>query len=110
MDHNTEKNSGHVLKTFFQLLGRFRFECGGLLFITALLGATEGIVHPLLIKSIFDEVVTRGSFKRFVFLIVGYLGLGLVMNFGSTAVALWSKSLENRLVKIVNRRLLEALR
>jgi len=108
MDHNTEKHSGHVLKTFFQLLGRFRFECGGLLFITALLGATEGIVHPLLIKSIFDEVVARGSFKRFVFLIVGYLGLGLVMNFGSTAVALWSKSLENRLVKIVNRRLLES--
>ena len=108
MDHNTEKSSGHVLKTFFQLLGRFRFECGGLLFITALLGATEGIVHPLLIKSIFDEVVARGSFNRFVFLIVSYLGLGLVMNFGSTAVALWSKSLENRLVKIVNRRLLES--
>src|SRR6185295_15405051 len=108
MDHNTEKSSSHVLKTFFQLLGRFRFECGGLLFITALLGATEGIVHPLLIKSIFDEVVARGSFNRFVFLIVGYLGLGLVMNFGSTAVAHWSKSLENRLVKIVNRRLLES--
>lgn len=96
------------MKIFFQLLGRFRFEFGGLLFVTSLLGATEGILHPLLIKSIFDEVVARGSFKRFVFLIVSYLGLGLVMNFGSTAVALWSKSLENRLVKIVNRRLLES--
>jgi ATP-binding cassette subfamily B protein len=30
------------------------------------------------------------------------------MNFGSTAAALWSKSLENKLVKTVNRRLLES--
>lgn len=106
MDHQTEKS--HALKTFFHLLGRFRLECGGLLSVTALLGATEGILHPLLIKSIFDEVVARGSFNRFVFLIASYLGLGLAMNFGSTAAALWSKSLENRLIKIVNRRLLEA--
>ena len=97
-----------MLKVFFQLLGRFRLECGGLLLITSLLGATEGILHPLLIKSIFDEVVGRGSFNKFVFLVVSYLGLGLVMNFGSTAAALWSKSLENRLVKTVNRRLLES--
>ena len=111
MDHQpdkTEKGSGHALKVFFQLLGRFRLECGGLLLVTSLLAATEGILHPLLIKSIFDEIVARGSFNKFVFLIVSYLALGLVMNFGSTAAALWSKSLENRLVKTVNRRLLES--
>jgi subfamily B ATP-binding cassette protein MsbA len=110
MDHQPDKTekSGHVLKVFFQLLGPFRLECGGLLLVTSLLAATEGILHPLLIKSIFDEVVGRGSFNKFVFLVVSYLGLGLVMNFGSTAAALWSKSLENRLVKTVNRRLLES--
>jgi ATP-binding cassette subfamily B protein len=110
MDHQPDKTekSGHVLKVFFQLLGPFRLECGGLLLVTSLLAATEGILHPLLIKSIFDEVVGRGSFNKFVFLVVSYLGLGLVMNFGSTAAALWSKSLENKLVKTVNRRLLES--
>ena len=111
MDHEpdkTEKSSCHSLRVFFQLLGRFRLECGGLLLITSVLAATEGILHPLLIKSIFDEVVARGSFNRFVFLVISYLGLGLVINFGTTAAALWSKSLENKLVKTVNRRLLES--
>ena len=110
MDHQLDKteSSGHALKVFVQLLGQFRLECGGLLLVTSVLAATEGILHPLLIKSIFDEVVTRGSFNKFVFLVISYLGLGLVMNFGSTAAALWSKSLENRLLKTVNRRLLES--
>ena len=100
--------SGHSARVLFELLGRFRFEYGGLLFVSSVLSATEGILHPLLIKSIFDEVVTRGSFNRFVYLVVGYLGLGLFINFGATAAALWTKSLENRLVKTVNGRLLES--
>ena len=110
MDHQPEKteSSSHSLRVFFQLLGRFRLECGGLLFVTSVLAATEGILHPLLIKSIFDEVVARGSFNKFVFLVIGYLGLGLVLNLGTTFAALWSKSLENKLVKTVNRRLLES--
>ena len=107
MDHQPD-TTRHSLRVFFQLLGRLRLGYGGLLLGTSLLAATEGVLHPLLIKSIFDEIVARGSFKKFVFLVVSYLGLGLVMNCGSTAVALWSKSLENRLVKTVNRRLLES--
>jgi ATP-binding cassette subfamily B protein len=61
-----------------------------------------------LIKFIFDEVVLQGSFDKFVLLVVGYLALGLFMNFGYTAASLWSKSLENRLVKTTSRKLLEA--
>ena len=62
------KRSRHSLTVFFELLGRFRLEYGGILIVLSLLAATEGIFHPLLIKSIFDEVVARGSFKRFVIL------------------------------------------
>ena len=102
------KRSRHSLRVLFELLGRFRLEYGGILFVSSLLAATEGIFHPLLIKSIFDEVVARGSFNRFLILIVSYLALGICMNFGGTAAALWAKSLENRLVKTVNRRLLES--
>jgi ATP-binding cassette subfamily B protein len=102
------ERKAHSLRVFFELLGRFRLEYGSLLFVSSLLSAIEGILHPLLIKSIFDEVVVRSSFNRFVFLVVGYLMLGLSLNVGSTAAALWSKSLENRLVKTVNRRLLES--
>lgn len=98
----------HSLRVFFQLLGQFRFEFVGLLFVTSLLAAIEGILHPLLIKSIFDEVVTRGSFNRFVVMVVSYLALGLFLNFAGTAAALWSKSVENKIVKTVNRQLLES--
>lgn len=107
-DITTKTTSGHPVRVLFELLGRFRLEYGGLLLVSSVLSATEGILHPLLIKSIFDEVVGRGSFNRFVFLVVGYLALGLFINFGATAAALWTKSLENRLVKTVNRRLLES--
>ena len=89
MDHQPD-TTRHSLRVFFQLLGRLRLGYGGLLLGTSLLAATEGVLHPLLIKSIFDEIVARGSFKKFVFLVVSYLGLGLVMNCGSTAVALRS--------------------
>jgi ATP-binding cassette subfamily B protein len=76
--------------------------------VSSLLSATEGIIHPLLIKSIFDEVAAKGGFNRFVFLVICYLALGLSINLGNTGTALWSKSLENRLVKTMSRRLLES--
>ena len=97
-----------LLKRFFELLGRFRPEYACLLFVSSLLSATEGILHPLLIKSIFEEVVVHRSFNRFLFLVFSYLALGLVLNFGATAAALWTKSLENRLVKTISRQLLES--
>ena len=100
--------NGHSLRVFFELLGRLRLEYGGLLLVSSVLSATEGILHPLLIKSIFDEVVARGSFNRFVVLVLSYLALGLFLNLGVTAAALWTKNLEIRLVKTVNRRLLES--
>lgn len=107
-DETTQVQKTHALRVFFELLGRFRMECVGLLLVTSVLAATEGVLHPLLIKSIFDEVVARSGLDKFVYLVVGYLGLGLFINFGATAAALWSKSLENRLVKTVNRQLLES--
>jgi ATP-binding cassette subfamily B protein len=93
---------------FKALLGPFRLECAGLLIVSSLLSAIEGILHPLLIKSIFDEVVARNGFNRFVILVVSYLALGVFLNIGATVAALWTKALENRLVKTVNRRLLES--
>jgi ATP-binding cassette subfamily B protein len=102
-DHSTNS-----LRILFELLGQFRFEYICLLLVSSLLSATEGILHPLLIKSIFDEVAGQRDFSRFVFLVICYLALGLFINFGATGSALWSKSLENRLVKTMSRRLLES--
>jgi ABC-type bacteriocin/lantibiotic exporter with double-glycine peptidase domain len=104
MNHNTKT----PLKVLFELLGRFRGEYAGLILVSSLLSATEGILHPLLVKAIFDEGVLKGSFHRFVILVVGYLALGLFINLFNTGTSLWSKSLENRLVNSMSRRMLES--
>ena len=96
------------LRLFFELLGRFRLEYAGLVLASSLLAGTEGILHPLLIKSIFDEISLKRGFNRFVFLVISYLALGLFINLFATLTALWSKSLENRLVKTMSRRMLES--
>ncbi len=98
----------HSWRAFFELLGGFRLEYAGLVLVSSLLAATEGILHPLLIKAIFDEVVIQRGFRGFVFLVISYLALGLFLNLSSTGAALWGKSLENRLVKITTRRLLKS--
>jgi len=68
----------------------------------------DGVLHPLLVKSIFDEIVTKHGMSRFVILVISYLMLGLIVTVGSVSVAFWGKSLENRLVQTVSRRLLRA--
>jgi ABC-type bacteriocin/lantibiotic exporter with double-glycine peptidase domain len=95
-------------KLFFELLGQFRVEYACLVLVSSLFAAVEGIVHPLLIKSIFDEIVARRGFNRFLVLVLSYLALGLFTNFGNTIASLWSKSLENRVVKTISGRLLES--
>ncbi len=72
------------------------------------MAATEGIIHPLLIKSIFDEIVAKRGFDRFLVLVLSYLALGLFVNLGNTISSLWSKSLENKVVKTISRDLLES--
>jgi ATP-binding cassette, subfamily B, bacterial len=104
----TKTHNGQSLRVFFQLLGRFRLEYTGLLLASSLLSAVEGILQPLLIKLVFDEVVARNSFNRFLVLVISYLALGIFLNAAATIAALWTKGLENRLVKTVNRRLLES--
>jgi ABC-type bacteriocin/lantibiotic exporter with double-glycine peptidase domain len=105
--HNVRGRSS-ALRILFELLGRSRFEFFSLVLVTSLLAGAEGILHPLLVKSIFDEGVMKGGFHRFVVLVCGYLVLGLFINLASTGAALWSKSLENRIMLATGRRMLES--
>ena len=107
---STEPNPQHVksLRVFFELLGQFRLEFTCLVLISSVFAAIEGIAHPLLIKSIFDEIVLQRGFNRFIILVISYLALGLFINFGVFVTSLWGKSLENRLVKTISKRLLAA--
>jgi ATP-binding cassette, subfamily B, bacterial len=96
------------LRVLFDLLGPFRFEYAGLVLTSCVLSGTEGVFHPLLVKAIFDEGVLKGSFRRFVILVIFYLALGVFLNIFNTCAAFWGKSLENRLLNTMSRRMLDA--
>lgn len=105
---NKAKNVNASLRVLFDLLGGFRFEYSSLVLVSSLLSGAEGILQPLLIKSIFDEGVIKGDFSRFVILTISYVTLGLFLNLASAGTGLWNKSLENRIVKTTSRRMLES--
>ena len=97
-----------TLKILFELLGRFRPEYFGIVAVSSLLSGVEGILQPLLVKFIFDEGVIKRDFNQFLVLAGSYLVLGLLINLSRTGTSLWSKSFENRIVKVMSRRTLES--
>lgn len=96
------------LQVIMQLLGRLRSRYCVLFLVAASLSAAEGILHPLLIKSIFDQAVIQHDFSRFAMLTVTYLCLGLFINVIGSVITLWNKSLDNRVLATLSRRLLAA--
>ena len=97
-----------TLKILFELLGRFRPEYFGIVAVSSMLSGVEGILQPLLVKFIFDEGVIKRDFNQFLVLAGSYLVLGLLINLSRTGTSLWSKSFENRIVKVMSRRTLES--
>src|ERR1700722_8633700 len=94
--------------TMFDLLGQLRPEYIWLTAAGALLSGVEGIFHPILIRTIFDDVVKKRDLTRLMVWIMSYMAFGLFINVATAGVSLWSKSLEVRLVKSVSPRLLRA--
>jgi len=91
-----------------RLLRGFRLEYLATVAASAVLRGTEGVVHPLLLKSIFDQAVLRGNFGKFVIFAAAYLVFGLTVNALGTLASLWSASVENRIATSTCRRLLAA--
>lgn len=99
------------MKTLWTLLEGRRGEFLRLLAVSSLASAAEALLHPLMLKWLFDEAVVTQDFRRFGLLGLAYLavGLGLVALFW--AVSLWQKAFVNRVVLEVEGRLLaQALR
>jgi len=63
--------------------------------VEAALGGTEALVHPLLLKALFDQAILTGRFRGFVLLAACYLLLGLTLSLGGYWVARWRKAFEN---------------
>jgi ABC-type multidrug transport system fused ATPase/permease subunit len=89
---------------FCELLGKDKLEYSSLVLVSALLSMADGILHPLFVKRIFDEITAKHGLAQFIVLISGYLALGMVVTLGSAGASFWAKALENRIVETVSRR------
>lgn len=72
----------------------------------ALTGGTEALLHPLLLKALFDQAILTADFHRFLLLGGGYLLLGLTLNLAGYGITLWRKRFENAFVLALETELL----
>ena len=75
--------------------------------VEALTGGVEALLHPLLLKSLFDQAVVNGDFHRFLWFAGFYLMLGMVLNLGGYWLAKWRRQCENALVLAMEMDLLD---
>jgi ATP-binding cassette subfamily B protein len=95
------------MRIFWNLLGKRRPEFLSLLALSSLASATEALLHPLMLKWIFDQGVIAQDFQRFLFLSLGYLALGLVLVGLFYLLSLWRKALSNRVILDLEGQLLQ---
>ncbi|MFC9271927.1 ATP-binding cassette domain-containing protein [Streptomyces zhihengii] len=67
----------------------------------------EALVHPLLLKALFDQAIVTADFGRFLWLGAGYLMLGLSLNVAGYGISWWRKRFENGFVLVLESELLE---
>jgi ABC-type bacteriocin/lantibiotic exporter with double-glycine peptidase domain len=75
--------------------------------IEAILGGAEALLHPLLIKAIFDQAVLTADFDRFLILGALYLSLGITINLAAYGNSWWRKRFENSFVLSLEMELLD---
>ncbi|MFF5805173.1 ATP-binding cassette domain-containing protein [Streptomyces sp. NPDC012746] len=66
----------------------------------------EALLHPLLLKALFDQAILTADFRRFLVLGLGYLLLGLSLNLTGYWVACWRKRFENAFTLLLETELL----
>lgn len=76
------------------------------LLFAVLLGVAEAVLHPLLVKAIFDSILVSEDLSLVILLGVLYLALGLSINVSNFFLSLWNARIENRIVAHVSAGLL----
>jgi len=87
-----------MMKTFFKILESQKFEFLLLLIFSGILSFFEGLLHPLMVKWLFDEAILKLNFQKFVLLSILYLALGLIFVILFYINSLWKKRFENKVV------------
>lgn len=75
--------------------------------LEALVSGVEALVHPLLLKALFDQAILAGHFAKFITLGLFYLLLGLTLNIGGYWISRWRKRCENTFVLQLEMELLD---
>lgn len=72
----------------------------------AITGGLEALLHPLLLKALFDQAILAADFHRFLVLGAGYLLLGLSLNLAGYGISSWRKRFENAFTLVLETELL----
>lgn len=82
----------------WHVLHGYRLRFTTIVALEAAVSGIEALVHPLLIKALFDQAILAADFGRFVLLGLAYLGLGLTLNLSSYWISWWRRRFENAVV------------
>ncbi|MFD9127873.1 ATP-binding cassette domain-containing protein [Kitasatospora sp. NPDC059571] len=86
------------MKELWHLLRGHRARFALIVAAVTVSGGAEAVLHPLLLKALFDQAILAGDFRRFLLLGAGYLLLGLTLNALGYWIACRRKRFENTLV------------
>lgn len=97
-----------ILTSFWHLLEGNRKSYILSILATCLIAAAEGVLHPLLTKSIIDQAANQGSFSTFLYLIAAYLSLGVILCICGYFISIWQLSIDNRIIQTLTSDMLRA--
>ncbi|WP_042387328.1 ATP-binding cassette domain-containing protein [Streptacidiphilus melanogenes] len=86
------------MKDLWHILRGHRARFGLIVAVVTVSGGAEAVLHPLLLKALFDQAILAGNFRRFLLLGGGYLLLGLILNGLGYWISCERKRFENALV------------
>ncbi|WP_432053557.1 ATP-binding cassette domain-containing protein [Streptomyces sp. bgisy022] len=70
-------------------------------------GGIEALLHPLLLKALFDQAIMTADLRRFLFLGGCYLVLGISLNLAAFWISAWRKRFENAFMLTLETELLD---
>jgi ABC-type bacteriocin/lantibiotic exporter with double-glycine peptidase domain len=95
------------VKQVWHTLRGHRGRFVAILVAEATTAGVEALLHPLMVKALFDQAVLKGDFQKFLLLGGGYLLLGLALNTAGYWISWWRKQYENRLMLQLETELLD---
>ncbi|MFD9333831.1 ATP-binding cassette domain-containing protein [Streptomyces sp. NPDC060028] len=94
------------MKQLWRTLRGHRVPFVAILAAEAATGGLEALLHPLLLKALFDQAILTADFRRFLFLGLGYLLLGLTLNLAGYGISCRRKRFENAFMLVLETELL----